>query len=126
MLSLEPELVRLRDGGAIDAATAAPLIAAERRDVVSIYAELRLLVWAGVMIVSIGAGIFISHHLDDIGPLAIAGGIGLAAAACYAWAFWKRRAQAGLIDEYVLLLGALLASADIGYLEHQFHLLGDN
>jgi hypothetical protein len=126
MLSLEPELVRLRDDSVIDAATAAQLIAVERRDVVSVYAELRLLTWLGVMIVTIGVGIFISNHLDDLGPLAIAGGIGIAAAACYGWAFWKRKQQASLLDEYVLLLAALLASADIGYIEHQYHLLGDN
>lgn len=130
MISLEPELIRLRDRpvveGAANPAPFAQLIAAERRDIVSVYAELRLMTWLGVMIVSIGVGVLISKHLDDLGPFAIAGGIAIAAAACYAWAFWKRKQQAGLIDEYVLLLGALLLSADFGYIEHQFHLLGDS
>src|SRR5713101_1717180 len=49
MLSLEPELVRLRDDGLIEAGAAAQLIATERRDAVSIYPDLRLLTWAGVM-----------------------------------------------------------------------------
>ena len=124
MLSLEPELVQLRDHSLIDGAAAASRIAAERREVVSVHAELRLLTWAGVMLVSTGIGILISKHLDDLGPLAIAAGIGLAAAACYAWAFWKRKRPAGLIDEYILLLAALLASACIGYVEHHYHLLG--
>jgi hypothetical protein len=124
MLSLEPELVRLRDDGLIEAGAAAQLIATERRDVVSIYPDLRLLTWAGVMLVSTGIGVFISKHLDDIGPFAIAAGIGIAAAACYAWSFWKRSREAALVDDYVLLLGALLVSADTGYIEHQFHVLG--
>jgi len=124
LLSLEPELTTLRDSGAIDDATAARLIAVERREVVSIYPELRLLTWAGVMLISWGVGLFISKHLDDIGPLAIAAGIGIAAIGCYAWSFFKRSRQAALVDDYVLLLAALLASADVGYIEHHYHLLG--
>jgi hypothetical protein len=126
LLSLETELTTLRDSGAIDDATAAPLIAVERREIVSIYPELRLLTWAGVMLISWGVGLFISKHLDDIGPLAIAAGIGIAAIACYAWSFFKRNRQAALADDYVLLLAALLASADVGYIEHHYHLLGES
>lgn len=108
----------------LDDATAARAIAIERREVVSIYPELRLLTWAGVMLISTGVGIYISKHLDDVGPLAIAAAIGMAAVACYAWAFWKQTREATLIDDYVLLLGALLASADVGYIEYHYHLLG--
>jgi hypothetical protein len=126
LLSLEPELDRLRADGSLDEPTAARLIAIERREVVSIYPELRMLTWAGVMLISWGVGLYISKHLDDIGPLAIASGIGIASIACYAWAFWKRGRQAALVDDYVLLLAALLASADIGYIEYHYHLLGNS
>ncbi len=126
MLSLEPELTTLRDSSALDDATAARLIAVERREVVSIYPELRMLTWAGVMLIMAGIGLYISKHLDDIGPLAIASGIGIASIACYVWAFWKRGRVASLVDDYVLLLAALLASACIGYVEYHYHLLGAN
>src|SRR3954449_10557196 len=118
LISLEPELTQLPDTGV--------LIARERREAVSIYPELRLLTWAGVMLISWGVGLYVAKHLDDIGPLAIATGIGLAAAACYAWAYWKRGRKAAMADDYVLLLAALLASADVGYIEHHYHLLGDS
>src|SRR5258707_14262689 len=59
LLSLEPELNTLRAEGAVDDATAARLIAVERRDVVSIYPELRLLTWAGGMLISWGVGLSI-------------------------------------------------------------------
>jgi hypothetical protein len=118
VISLEPELTQLPDTGV--------LIARERREAVSIYPELRLLTWAGVMLISWGVGLYITKHLDDIGPLAIAAGIGLAAMACYAWAYWKRSRNAALVDDYVLLLAALLASADVGYIEHHYHLLGNS
>src|SRR5437763_8035369 len=118
MLSLEPELTASGDPAA------ARLIAIERRDVVRIYPELRLLTWAGVMLISWGVGLYISKHLDDIGPLAIAAAIGITAIACYAWSFYKKARQAALVDDYVLLLAALLASADVGYIEYHYHLLG--
>lgn len=126
MISLEPELASLRDDGALDEGSAARLIAIERRDIVSVYPELRMLTWAGVMLISWGVGLLVSKHLDEIGPLAIAAGLGTASVACYAWAFWKRNREASLVDDYVLLLAALLASADIGYIEYHYHLLGDS
>ena len=127
MFSLEPELTNLRDEGVLTAEAAAPLIARERREVVSLYAELRFLTWLGMMLIAIGVGGIVVKHLDEIGPLAIAASIGLASVACYAWCFWRRRTrEVSLIDDYILLLAALLASAGIGYIEHQFHLLGDN
>src|SRR5205814_1307749 len=128
MFSLEPELTNLRDEGVLTAEAAAPLIARERREIVSVFAELRFVTWLGVMLVAVGVGGIVVKHLDEIGPLAIAAAIGIASIACYAWCFWRRRAapSPALIDDYILLLAALLASADIGYIEHQFHLLGDH
>ena len=122
VFSLEPELSRLRDEGVLDPETAAALIARERRDVVSLYGELRFLTWGGVMLIMIGVGIVVAKHLDEIGPVAITALIAIAACACYAYAIARRRAaRASLVDDYILLLGALLASADVGYIEHQFH-----
>jgi hypothetical protein len=125
VFSLQPELERLRDDGLLDADVASGLIAIERRDVVSIYAELRFLTWAGVMLIASGVSVLVARHLDKIGPLAIATGIGIAAAACYAWAEWKRTRRVSLADDFVLLLASLLLSADVGYIESQWHILGN-
>jgi hypothetical protein len=124
VLSFEPELESLRAGGVLDDATAARLIARERRDVFSIYPELRTLTWLAVMAIVAGVGILVAQHIDDIGPLTLAIVIGAASAACYAWA-WTHRREPALLDEYLLLLASLLLSADVGYVEHEFHLLGD-
>jgi hypothetical protein len=121
MLSYEPELAQLRP--ILGDRAADVLIARERREVFSLYPELRLMSWAGVMLLATAAGIVLKNNLDRIGPLALAIAIGLAAAACYAWTWW-RRARASLVDDYVLLLGALLLSADVAFVETQFHLLG--
>ena len=108
------------------------MLAGERRDVVPIGTELRSLAWLGVMLIATGVGIVITKHFDQIGPLAIAMVLGAAAAACYAYVVWRRAsarrvpAEAGThtVDDYIVLLGALLISADAGFIESQWHLLG--
>ena len=126
MLSFEPEVIAARDAGAIDPPTAARLIAIERREIFSVHDELRALAWIGAMLIITGVGIILKKHVQDIGPLTLATAIGAAAAACYGYAAWRRRLGAhNLADDSVLLLGALLVSADVGFIEHQWHLLGD-
>jgi hypothetical protein len=126
MLTFEREIAALEADGRLDAVTSARLRARERREIFSVYPELRVLSWAGVMLIVAGVGVLVGKNLDRIGPLTLASAIGLAAAACYAYALWRRRsAKTSLVDDYVLLLGALLLSADLGYIEAQFALLDD-
>lgn len=122
MYSLEPEIERLRP--LLGDARTDHALDRERRDVFSVQPELRIAAWGGVMLLVAAVGVLIKNNLDRIGPLAIAIGIGLVAAACYAWVTWRRN-RPSLADDYVLLLGALLVSADIAFLEAQFHILGD-
>ena len=125
MISFEPELERLRP--ILGDAVTNTLLVRERREVFSVYPELRIAAWVGAMLVATAAGIVLKNNLDRIGPLALAVLIGLAAAACYAWVVWRRRpgGETSIVDDYVLLLGALLVSADVGFIEQQFKLLGD-
>lgn len=116
MLSLEDELAT---AGADPAA-----LAAERREVFSLFAELRAAGYIAVALVTTGVGIVIKNNADRLGPLTILGAILLAAAACYFFAL--RRRERTIVADYVLLLGALLVSAAAGYAESQFHLLGSN
>lgn len=120
MLSFEPELEQLRP--ILGDARADALIARERREVFSLYPELRIAAWAGAMLLASAAGIVLKNNLERIGPLALAMLIAVAACACYAWVWW-RRARATVADDYVLLLGGLLVSADLAFVEAQFHLL---
>ena len=125
MLSFEPEVIAARDAGAIDEPAAARLIAIERREIFSVHDELRVLAWIGAMAIVTGVGIIIQKHVHDIGPLTLAIAIGAAAAACYAFSVWRRAsARRSLVDDSILLLGALLVSADVGFVEHQWHVLG--
>jgi hypothetical protein len=125
VINLQPEIVALRDAGTIDQETAAALLARERREVVNVYSELRFLTWAGVMLVAAGVSVLLSKHIDRIGPAAIAATIAAVSLACYGYSFVRLRAgKHHLADDYVLLLAALLASADLAYVESQFHPFG--
>ena len=99
------------------------MLLGERRDVVPVGNELRALAWIGVMLIATGVGIVIKKHFDQIGPLTIALVLGAAAAACYIWPALKQKAP---LDDYVVLLGALLISADVGFIESQWHFLGND
>lgn len=121
MLSYEPELDELRP--LLGDAATDTLIARERREVFSLHPEVRILSWGGAMLVATAAGLVLKNHLDEIGPLALSMLMGLAAAGCYAFV-WSRRTRATLVHDYVLLLGALLISADAAFIETQFHLFG--
>jgi hypothetical protein len=128
MYSLEQELRELRSAGALDEAAAAHEIALERRTLFSLSSELRAALYAAVALVITGVGILVKDHLDRIGPLTLIFVLALAGAACYAPAI-RAKAQGttlSTVAEYLLLLGALLVSADLGYTESQFHWFGAN
>jgi hypothetical protein len=126
MNTLEPELRTLHAEGMIDDATASVALARERRDVFSLYQELRLTLYAGVLLVMAGVGIVLARNLDRIGPLAIVMALAVTAFACAVPAVRARRAGRPLsvAADYLLLLAALLASAALAYAERQFTLLG--
>jgi hypothetical protein len=126
MHSLEPELRTLHAEGVIDDATASRAVALARGEVLSLHQELRVTLYAGVLLVMAGVGIILARNLDRIGPLAIAVAIALAAVACGMPAVRAKLAGRGITvaGDYLLLLAALLVSADLAYVERQFTLLG--
>jgi len=75
-----------------------------------------------VTLIATGVSIYVSRHMDQIGPTVIAIAIGALAAACFVWVELKSRAP---LDDYLVLLGALLISADVGFIESQWHPFGD-
>jgi hypothetical protein len=98
----------------------------ERREMFSIRRELLVVLYAAVAMIVAGVGLLVKANLDRIGPIALLSGLFVAAALCYALALRARLAQRirSLGEDYLLLLGALLFSAAVGYAEVQFHLLG--
>jgi len=127
MHSLEPEISQLHLAGHLDGQAAQRFAAMERGAVFSLYYELRIIGYAAVLLVVTGIGLLLKEHFDRIGPVAVAWIIGLLATGCYAHALrsrWRGEDRS-IIGDYVLLLGGMLVSADIAFLEVQFHWLGD-
>ncbi len=99
----------------------------ESRRVFSVRTEILVVMYLAVATLVAGVGLLIKANLDRIGPVALVAGILCASALCYAVALRAHRAERArsLGEDYVLLLGALLFSAAIGYAETQFRLFGD-
>ncbi|HJW93134.1 MAG TPA: hypothetical protein VJ901_05915 [Thermoanaerobaculia bacterium] len=122
MISFEPELSDARDNGVLTPATAARLIALQRREVFSLFGEVRALAWIGAMLAASGISLLISNHIKDIGVLTMQLVLAAAAAGCYAWT-WTRRDRQSLVSDSILLLGGMIASADAGWIASDSRIL---
>jgi hypothetical protein len=124
---MNPDVVSAIDeltrAGTLPRRTAVLLRRAASGSLVSVQAELRALLWAGVFLITAGVGVLVKQNLDRFGPVAIAVALGVAAAGCLAWA-WRRPPASSFAFESVLLLGALLAAADLAFIEVKFTPLG--
>jgi len=98
----------------------------EGRAVFSIRRELRVALYVAVATLVAGVGLLVKANLERIGPVVLLGGIFAASALCYANALRARRAgrERALGEDYLLLLGALLFSAAVGFAEAHFRVLG--
>jgi hypothetical protein len=124
---------RLVDSGILPPREAPRLLRVARGELVSVHGELRALLYAGVLLITAGAGLLVKENLDRIGPAAIAVALGLAAAASLVWVArqsppfsWREVPSPNLAFDYILLLGVLLAAADLAYVEVKFTPLGAN
>ena len=124
-------IARLRADNVLSGAQAAFFDRVARRQLVSIRFELRVLLYAGVLLLTSGVGLLVKEHQREIGPLAVAIGIALAAAACLAWVIrkaapfsWGEVQSPNVAFDYILFLGLLLFASDLAYVEVQFTVLG--
>jgi hypothetical protein len=109
------------------------LLRIARGGLVSVHRELRFGLYLGVALITAGVGLLVRENLERLGPTAIASGLGMAAASCLLWVArrgapftWSKAESTHIAFDYVLLLGVLLASADLAYVEARFTPLGPN
>ena len=132
---MNPDVVRaiasLRAGDVLSAEQAAFFDRVARRGLVSVRFEIRTLLYVGVLLLTSGVGVLVALHQEEIGPLAIATGIALAAAGSLIWVdrraapfSWARSPPPAWPSTTSLLLGLLLVAADLAYVEVQFTVLG--
>lgn len=131
MRELVETVERLRREGHLNDAQAAFFGRIARGDLLSIRFELQALLYAGVLLTSGGAAMLVRERYRDLGPLAVALGIGIAAAVCFAYVFRVsppfsrgRVPSPTLAFDYLLLLGVLLAGSELAWIEALYRLLG--
>jgi predicted membrane protein DUF2157 len=124
---------RLRADGILPPEAAPLLGAVARGERVSVRAELQVLLYGGVLLITAGVSVLVRENLDRLGPVAIAAALTVAALGCLAWVarvappFSRGEAPSDRFGfDYVLLLGVLLLAADLAYVETQFTPLGAN
>ena len=134
---MNPDLVsaiaRLRAENVLSGGQAALFDRVARRKLVSVRLEIRTLLYVGVLLLTSGVGLLVRDHHREIGPWAVAIGIGLAAAACLVWVIrkaapfsWGEVRSPNVAFDYILLLGLLLFASELAYVEVQFTVLGPN
>lgn len=103
------------------------------RELFSIHWELRLLLYAGILILTTGLGLLIAKHFASIGHLALLAAISLSCAGCFTYCLRRgggfTAAQVKAPDaayDYILLLGCLLLGSLQGYLELRYQLLAQD
>lgn len=103
------------------------------RRIVSLYFDLRMLLYAGVLLFSTGIGILIYKNIGEIGHLVAIGALMILTAACFVYMFRKGpRYHHQEVEgptpffEYVVLLGSLLLITVQGYLQFKYELLTEN
>lgn len=132
---MNPDVVaavaRLRSEQVLSAEQAGFFGRVARRELVSVWLEIRLLLYVGVLLLTSGIGLVVTEFHEQIGPWTIAGGIAAAAAACLIWVArksppfsWGEVRSPSIAFDYVLLLGLLLFASDLAYIEAFFTLLG--
>jgi hypothetical protein len=126
MHSLEMECQELGKAGVITEPVAAQAAALERGTIFSVFEELRFALYAAVAAIIAGIGLLVKENLDRIGPITLIVALALASSSCYAMVLrthWQHK-ERSIGGDYVLLLGALIVSADLAFAESQFHWLG--
>jgi hypothetical protein len=132
-----PEVIeampKLVEQGILPADRAPRLLRIARRELVSVYFELRLLMYGGVLLITAGIGLLLKENLDQTGPWPIAVMIGLAAAAALFYVArtsppfsWGEIASPNPAFDYLLLLGTLLIASELTWIELRYAALGMN
>jgi hypothetical protein len=108
------------------------------RDVVtkktfSVYYELRIALYVGVLLFTTGIGILIYNNIGDLGHVLSIIALGLLTILCFVYSFQKAAPYANTKTsvpipyyDYVVLMGCLLFISDLGYIQFQYNLFYEN
>ncbi len=122
---------RLRAAGLVSEPRGRHLARIARAELVSVRSELRLALYAGALLAAAGVGVLVQQNLARLGALTIAVALTLAVVACFLWVArhaprfsWGEAGPTHLAFDYILLLGVLLMTADLAFVEARWTPLG--
>ncbi len=102
-----------------------------RGELVSLSIAIHALLYLGVVALTTGVGLLFKDEIANLGPIAIASSVGTVAVLCLGWVARRSPpfsrgevASPHFAFDYVLALGALLAAADLAFIETRFSPLG--
>ena len=100
----------------------------QHQKAVSLFVELRSILYFGIVLFSAAIGILIYKHIETIGHDVLVISIALVCFICFAYCFRKANGYSkdklnspNFLFDYVLLLGCLLLLTFIGYLQFQYN-----
>jgi len=103
-----------------------------RREPFSVYLELNVLLYAGVLAFVAGLGWTVSTWSQQLGDVVVLTVLSIILAASFWYCFSRAPAWSPAetpapnpIFDYVLYLGSLVWSIELGYVENRFHVLGE-
>src|SRR5580765_1748498 len=129
-MTIFARLQRWEEQGAISAEQHAHLASLSRKEPFSLFLELNLLLYAGVLAFVAGLGWTVTTWSRQIGDVLVVSFLTVILAACFwycfsrapVWSYEEISAPTSLLD-YVLYLGSLVWCIELAYLENRFHLL---
>ncbi|MHA4808979.1 DUF2157 domain-containing protein [Flavitalea flava] len=105
----------------------------EGRRLFSLYWELRLLLYLGVLLFTGGLGMLVYKNIDTISHQAVLAFIALVTAGCFYYCFrkkapfgWEKMEQGNPFYDYILLLGCLSLLIFLGYLQYEYAVFGEH
>jgi hypothetical protein len=100
---------------------------------VSVYWEIKTILYLGIMLLTGGVGVLVYKNIDTIGHQIILAFIALVIGGCFTYCFKHKkpfstaRVQTpNTFFDYVLLLGTISLLIFVGYMQYQYNLFGNN
>lgn len=97
----------------------------------SIYLELRVILFLGILMLTSGLGVIVYDNIDTIGHKVILVVIGLVSALCFAHAYinkaqfsWDKVQSTNKLSDYSLLIGCSTLLLLLGYAQYQYEIFG--
>jgi hypothetical protein len=116
-------LAQWKEQGTISAEQHAQLEGLVRREPFSLFLELNVLLYAGVLAFVAGLGWTVTTWSQQLGDVLVVAALSAIFAACFWYCFSHETQSPSLVFDYVLYLGSLTWSVELAYLENRFHLL---